>query len=133
MEAGGGSNSTVVIVIVLTINIIIIATIIKIMEETRWGCWPALLLWGLGLRCGGLARIGGTSRRGDDGGGCDDDGGDDDGGDEDGGDNDSVDDDGDDNDDDDIYIMMKCVSVCLSVTKNHHFLLGVSCNHLNPP
>ena len=30
---------------------------------------------------------------------------------------------------DDIYIMMKC----LSVTKNHHFLLGVSCNHLNPP
>ena len=26
---------------------------------------------------------------------------------------------------DDIYIMMKC----LSVTKNHHFLLGVSCNH----
>ena len=25
-----------------------------------------------------------------------------------------------------IYIMMKC----LSVTKNHHFLLGVSCNHL---
>ena len=23
--------------------------------------------------------------------------------------------------------------VCLSVTKNHHFLLGVSCNHLNPP
>ena len=22
--------------------------------------------------------------------------------------------------------------VCLSVTKNHHFLLGVSCNHLNP-
>ena len=35
--------------------------------------------------------------------------------------------------DDDIYIMMKCVSVCLSVTKNHHFLLGVSCNHLNHP
>ena len=35
--------------------------------------------------------------------------------------------DGEDNDgDDDIYIMM---SVCLSVTKNHHFLLGVSCNH----
>ena len=28
--------------------------------------------------------------------------------------------------DDDIDIMM---SVCLSVTKNHHFLLGVSCNH----
>ena len=27
---------------------------------------------------------------------------------------------------DDIYIMM---SVCLSVMKNHHFLLGVSCNH----
>ena len=41
----------------------------------------------------------------------------------------------DNNDDDggDIYIMMKCVSVCLSVTKNHHFLLGVSCNHLNHP
>ena len=33
----------------------------------------------------------------------------------------------------DIYIMMKCLSVCLSVTKNHHFLLWVSCNHLNPP
>ena len=32
-------------------------------------------------------------------------------------------------DDDDIYIMMQC----LSVTKNDHFLLGVSCNHLNPP
>ena len=32
--------------------------------------------------------------------------------------------------DDDIYIMM---SVCLSVTKNHHFLLGVSCDHLNYP
>ena len=31
---------------------------------------------------------------------------------------------------DDIYIMMH---VCLFVTKNHHFLLGVSCNHLNPP
>ena len=31
--------------------------------------------------------------------------------------------------DDDIYIMMKC----LSVTKNHHFLLGVSCDHLNYP
>ena len=29
----------------------------------------------------------------------------------------------------DIYIMMQC----LSVTKNDHFLLGVSCNHLNPP
>ena len=29
----------------------------------------------------------------------------------------------------DIYIMMKC----MCVTKNHHFLLGVSCNHLNPP
>ena len=25
------------------------------------------------------------------------------------------------------------LSVCLSVTKNHHFLLGVSCNHLNHP
>ena len=35
--------------------------------------------------------------------------------------------------DNDIYIMMKCLSVCLSVTKNDHFLLGVSCNHLNPP
>ena len=35
--------------------------------------------------------------------------------------------------DDDIYIMMKCLSVCLFVTKNEHFLLGVSCNHLNPP
>ena len=36
------------------------------------------------------------------------------------------DDDGDDDDDaDDIYIMMKC----MCVTKNHHFLLGVSCNH----
>ena len=30
----------------------------------------------------------------------------------------------------DIYIMMH---VCLFVTKNDHFLLGVSCNHLNPP
>ena len=30
----------------------------------------------------------------------------------------------------DIYIMMH---VCLSVTKNHHFLLGVSCNHVNSP
>ena len=29
----------------------------------------------------------------------------------------------------DIYIMMQC----LFVTKNEHFLLGVSCNHLNPP
>ena len=29
-----------------------------------------------------------------------------------------------DDDDDDIYIMM---SICLCVTKNHHFLLGVSC------
>ena len=36
-------------------------------------------------------------------------------------------------DGDDIYIMVKCLSVCLSVTKNDHFLLGVSCNHLNPP
>ena len=37
-----------------------------------------------------------------------------------------------DHDDDvDIYIMMKCLSVCLSVTKNDHFLMGVSCNHLN--
>ena len=32
--------------------------------------------------------------------------------------------------DGDIYIMMH---VCLFVTKNDHFLLGVSCNHLNPP
>ena len=30
--------------------------------------------------------------------------------------------DDDDDDDDDIYIMMKCVSVCLSATKNNHFL-----------
>ena len=36
-------------------------------------------------------------------------------------------------DDDDKYIMVKCLSVCLSVTKNDHFLLGVSCNHLNHP
>ena len=28
---------------------------------------------------------------------------------------------GNDKDYDDIYIMMKCLSVCLSVTKNHHF------------
>ena len=42
-------------------------------------------------------------------------------------------DDDDDDDDDDIYIMMKCLSVCLSVTKNDHFLLEVSCNHLNHP
>ena len=35
----------------------------------------------------------------------------------------------DDDDDDDICIMMQCVFV----TKNHHFLLGVSCNHLNHP
>ena len=40
-----------------------------------------------------------------------------------------VSDDDDDGDDDDIYIMMQC----LFVTKNEHFLLGVSCNHLNPP
>ena len=26
------------------------------------------------------------------------------------------------NNDDDIYIMVKCLSVCLSVTKNDHFL-----------
>ena len=31
---------------------------------------------------------------------------------------------------DDIYIMM---GVCVFVTKNDHFLLGVSCNPLNPP
>ena len=36
------------------------------------------------------------------------------------GDCDDNDDDGDDNDD--IYIMVKCLSVCLSVTKNDHFL-----------
>ena len=48
--------------------------------------------------------------------------------------NDDVNDEYEDIDDyDDIYIMMKCLSVCLSVTKNHHFLLGVSCNHLNHP
>ena len=37
------------------------------------------------------------------------------------------DDDHDDHDDFevDMYIMMKC----MCVTKNHHFLLGVSCNH----
>ena len=38
-------------------------------------------------------------------------------------------DDGED-DDDDIYIMMQCLSVC---HENHHFLLGVSCDHLNYP
>ena len=43
------------------------------------------------------------------------------------------DDDGDDDDDDDDDIYYDAVCVCLSVTKNHHFLLGVSCNHLNPP
>ena len=32
--------------------------------------------------------------------------------------------------DGDIYIMMQ---FCLCVTKNHHFLLGVSCDHLNYP
>ena len=31
------------------------------------------------------------------------------------------------------YIYYDEVSVCLCVTKNDHFLLGVSCNHLNPP
>jgi len=30
------------------------------------------------------------------------------------------------------YIYYDEVSVCLCVTKNEHFLLGVSCNHLNP-
>ena len=30
----------------------------------------------------------------------------------------------------DIYIMMQCLSVC---HKNDHFLLGVSCDHLNYP
>ena len=39
----------------------------------------------------------------------------------------------DDDQDGDISIMTECLSVCLSVTKNDHFLLGVSCNHLNPP
>ena len=40
-----------------------------------------------------------------------------------------IDSDGGDRDDadDDIYIMMQ---FCLFVKKNHHFLLGVSCNHL---
>ena len=31
------------------------------------------------------------------------------------------------------YIYYDAVSVCLCVTKNHHFLLGVSCDHLNYP
>ena len=44
-------------------------------------------------------------------------------------DDDDVDDADNDDDDGDIYIMM---SVCVFVTKNEHFLLGVSCNHLNP-
>ena len=39
----------------------------------------------------------------------------------------------DDDDDDDIYIMVKCLFVCMFVTKNHHFFLLVSCNHLNHP
>ena len=43
--------------------------------------------------------------------------------------NDDNDKDDDDDDNDDIYIMMQC----LCVTKNHHFLLGVSCDHLNYP
>ena len=50
-------------------------------------------------------------------------------GDLDGDDDDKEGDDGD-NKEGDIYIMMH---VCLFVTKNDHFLLGVSCNHLNPP
>ena len=45
------------------------------------------------------------------------------------GDGDEDQDDDDDYNDDDIYIMMQCVFV----TKNHHFLLGVSCDHLNYP
>ena len=49
------------------------------------------------------------------------------------GDVDDIDDDNgdvdDDNSDVDIYIMMQCVCV----TKNDHFFLGVSCNHLNHP
>ena len=44
-----------------------------------------------------------------------------------------IDDDDDDDDDDDIYIMVKCLFVCMFVTKNHHFFLLVSCNHLNHP
>ena len=44
------------------------------------------------------------------------------------GDGDEGEDDDDEEDDDyDIYIMMQ---FCLFVTKNDHFLLGVSCNHL---
>ena len=39
-------------------------------------------------------------------------------------DRDHVDDEDDDGVDDDIYIMMKCLSVCLFVTKNEHFLVG---------
>ena len=50
----------------------------------------------------------------------DDEGHDDDAADDD--DNDDDDNDDDDNDDD-IYIMMKCVFVCVCVTKNHHFPL----------
>ena len=42
-----------------------------------------------------------------------------------------------DNEDDDIYIMMIYIYImmqfCLFVTKNHHFFLGVSCDHLNYP
>ena len=34
---------------------------------------------------------------------------------------------------DDIYVYYDAVFVCVSVTKNDHFLLGVSCNHLNHP
>ena len=52
---------TIIIIIILIITIIIIMIVII---TIRWGWWPALLMWGLGLRCGGLARIGGTSRRG---------------------------------------------------------------------
>ena len=39
-----------------------------------------------------------------------------------------VDDSYDEEEDDDMYIMMKCLCVCLFVTKNDHFLLGVH-NH----
>ena len=53
-----------------------------------------------------------------------------DGADNDGANDDGQDDDVHDNDGADIYIMMH---VCLFVTKNDHFLLGVSCDHLNPP
>ena len=55
---------TIIITIIITTIITIITTIL--IMSIRWGWWVALLVWGLGLRCGGLARIGGTSRRGTD-------------------------------------------------------------------